>query len=178
MQHLTHLVLNRTQITSSSLDGLTFSMLPKLQYLKLDYNNFGNGGLEELIQSFSEVKSSLTELHLRRTGIGSKDCKALGKLLEVATCLHVLEVSDNNLDCESTQSIIDSVPKSTSLQKLGISDSSPTITSLLSLKSKLEHLDIGSCKVSTEDLCEFAETIANSCTTLRYLSLSANSAKK
>ena len=177
MQHLTHLVLNRTQITSCSLDGLTFSMMQKLQYLKLDYNNFGNGGLEELILSFSEAKSSLTELHLKRTGIGRKDCKALGKLLELATCLQVLEVSDNDLGHKSTQSIIDSVPKSTSLQKLGISGSSPTITSLLSLKSKLEHLDIGSCKLSTEDLCKFAETIASSLT-LRYLSLSANSAKK
>ena len=176
MQHLTHLVLNRTQITSSSLDGLTFTMMQKLKYLKLDYNNFGNGGLEDLIQSFSEAKSSLAELHLRRTGIGSKDCKALGKLLKVATSLQVLEVSDNDLDFESTQSIIDNVPKSTSLQKLGVSASSPTITSLLSLKSKLEHLDIGSCKISTEDLCKFAETIASSYTTLRYLSLSTNSA--
>ena len=176
LQHLTHLVLYHAKLTTSRLEVLPFSMLQKLQYLKLDYNNFGNGGLVQLVQSFSNSKSSLAELHLRRTGIGSKDCKALGKLLKDATCLQVLEVSDNDLDCESTQSIIDNVPKSTSLRKLGVSASSPTITSLLSLKSKLEHLDIGSCKISTEDLCKFAETIASSYTTLRYLSLSTNSA--
>ena len=181
LQHLTHLVLYHTEMTRSSLDGLTFSMLQTLQYLKLDHNKFENGDLVQLIQSFSNAKSPLTELHLRRTGIGSKDCEALSKLLEVATYLQTLEVSLNYLDCESTQFIIDSVPRSTSMRKLRISRSLPTISSLLSLitaESKLEHLDIGFCKLSTEDLCKFAETIANNCATLQYLSLSANSAEK
>ena len=98
--------------------------------------------------------------------------------MEVATCLQVLEVSFNYLDCESTQSIIDSVPKSTSLQKLKICCSAPTINGLSLISSKLEHLDIGSCRLSTEDLCKFSGIIASSFTTLRYLSLSANSAKE
>ena len=178
LQHLTHLVLYHTEMTTSSLEPLPLSMFQQLQYLQLDYNNFGNGGLVQLIQSFSKAESSLTELHLKRTGIGSKDCEALGKLLEVATCLQVLEVSFNYLDCESTQFIIDSVPKSTSLQKLKICHSSPTINGLSLISSKLEHLDIGSCRLSTEDLCKFSGIIASSFTTLRYLSLSANSAKK
>ena len=181
LQHLTHLVLYHTEMTRSSLDGLTFSMLQTLQYLKLDHNNFENGDLVQLIQSFSNAKSLLTELHLRRTGIGSKDCEALSKLLEVATSLQVLEVSFNDLDRESTQFIIDSVPRSASMRKLRISRSLPTISSLLSLitaESKLEHLDIGSCELSTEDLCKFAATIANNCANLQYLSLSGNSAEE
>ena len=118
---------------------------------------------------------------MKRTGIGREDCEALGKLLEVATSLQVLEASNNYLDWKSTQSIINNVPKSTSLRKLRISRSFPNKTTLLSLvtsECKLEWLDIESCGLAGKEFCKFAEGIASSCTTLQYLSLSANSANK
>ena len=178
MHNLTHLVLYRTKLTASSLDVLTFTRLPKLQYLKLDWSNAGNSGLVQLVQSFSETSSTLAELHLRDTGIGIEDCEALGKLLEVAVCLKVLGLSRNDLDSNSTQCIIDGASKSVSLQNLQIAYSSPNIDSLLSLvtsKSKLKHLDISSCNLSSEDVSKFVETVANN-PTLQYLSLSDNSA--
>ena len=69
--------------------------------------------------------SIIRELHLLNcTIVGFESCKALGELLASSKYIEVLDIGGNKLSPDNIQLIVDGLSHSTSLEKLGMSNSS------------------------------------------------------
>ena len=179
MHHnLTHLSLYHTYLYSEACDFLAAhcDLLQHLEYLDLSDNYYiGSGGTVNLIVSLITF-STIRELHLRDTGIGFEDCKALSELLATSKCIQVLNIGHNNLSPDSIQLIVDGLSHNTSLEKLNMSDTMFVSENVLNFASvlrgniRLRELIIGWCNIESSDSVHLAKGVeGNNSTQLQVL---------
>ena len=176
--NLTHLSLSACDLTSETCNLLSKCKLQHLEYLDLNDNpKIGRGGAVNLITSLTKF-STIRELHLSSTRIGSEDCKALSELL---ACSKVLNIGHNNLSPDSIQLIVDGLSHSTSLEKLDMSHSNFSskniikLSSVLRVNTRLKELNIGQCNIQSSDSVHLAKALEENTTTqLQSLMLEGN----
>ena len=180
--NLTHLGLVYSKLTSRICDRLCQDkgLLQHLLYLDLNGNPIGGGGAVNLITSLTKF-STIRKLHLRHTGIGLEDCKALSELLASSKCIEVLRIEKNIFSSDSIQLIVDGLSHNTSLEKLDMSGSNFSSGNVLSLASvlrvntRLKEVDIEHCNIQSSDSVYLAKALEENTTTqLQTLRLSGN----
>ena len=88
--------------------------------LNLNRNNFGGVYLDELVVALSRCRK-LSRLYLDGTGIGRNGCASLARLLESQdTNLEYLWLTDNAIDDESVDILVNSLTKNTKLRTIGL----------------------------------------------------------
>ena len=108
-----------------------------------------------LITSLTKF-STIRELHLRETGIGFEDCKALSELLVSSNYIKLLDIGrisdthikETQLSSDSIQLIVYGLSHNTSLEKLDLSFSNFSsqnvlhLASVLRVNTRFKELDI------------------------------------
>ena len=181
-RNLTHLSLRSNELTSRLCNRLRkdAGLLQHLLHLDLDNNPIGRGGAVNLITSLTKF-STIRELHLRRTGIGFEDCKALSELLASSKNINMLRIRSNSLSPDSIQLVVDGLSHNTSLENVGMGGSNFSSENVLSLASvlrvntRLKVLGIDNCNIQSSDSVCLAKALAENTTTqLQNLRLSCN----
>ena len=166
------------QITSSGLNQLTKSpTLLNLDELNLTFNPLGNGGATSLLRS--PMGRSIRDLFLPKTGIGVKDCRAIGELLSSSSSLKILDVGSNNLTPEAVQLLFSGLQHNSTLEQLQVDfnrlGSGGAVTVLKSgVAHNLRYLQFASTGIGEED-CRGLGQLLLSSTRLQLLDISDNS---
>lgn len=93
----------------------------KIQYLTLDYNEFGNDGLKQLM-NYIPCSSSLTYLSLAYCGIDEKGVEHLQKFLQTSATIEKLILMGNCLKDKGVKSLCCYLDSNKSLNELNINN--------------------------------------------------------
>ena len=169
--------------------------MPHLEILNLSDNpNIGQGGTVPLITSLT-AHNSLEKLMLDNTGIGVRDCLALGELLSSSASLKKLIIGNDDSDFDSdvnsdfiswnalppeaVELIISGLHHNTTLKKLDMSNSHFSLLTIALLASLLEtnhtlaYLKLSNCNIVSDGTCLLASALCTN-DTLQKLDLSDN----
>ena len=189
--------LNSNNLDSESCAALAH-LIPHMPHLKIlslsDNPNIGQGGTVPLIASLT-AHNSLEKLMLDNTGIGVRDCLALGELLSSSSSLKKLIIGndDNDFDSdvnsdfigwnalppEAVELIINGLHHNTTLKKLDMSNSHFSLLTIALLASLLEtnhtlvYLKLSNCNIVSDGTCLLASSLWTN-DTLQKLDLSDN----
>ena len=108
-----------------------------LETVDLSYNHFGNGGLKCLLECFTKLEN-LKKLYLRDTEIGGRDVEAICCLLEKDQ-LHLLDLSENNLQPQSIKNLSTALHATSCLNTLYLGDSQFDYNSMVVFAKFLER---------------------------------------
>ncbi|KAL9182171.1 hypothetical protein ACHAXT_012823 [Thalassiosira profunda] len=131
---LKYIWLRDCTLDSTAIDLLSTALLGRLSdtltYLRLQGSRLGDVDLGKLVEALMR-NVHLEWLNLDKTGIGSKACESLAKLLSNHPTLNSLELSDNAIGDDEVSLLVDSLTENTNsnLEELCL-DGNEGITSM------------------------------------------------
>ncbi len=148
---LLHLGLELNEVTTTGAEALAFALSLEgcaLQWLRLQHNAIGDGGVSALARSLY-TNRSLTKLQLRDTAVGAAGCAVLAKALPQHRALQALGLEENYLPPAATEGLLRAMRQSSSLASLSLD---------------LQHGgDYTKPRTSTEMMAEFTLTMSARC---------------